>query len=156
MQPTNLKDFPSVDEAVKLIQSDSRENPVVDMDWLISHTRRIEAGRNFRIPRIRALKPEEQWTDKMGNKHLIENIGSITVPVNSNYEKELLKKTIHDKYYEFTHKEYKELKTRGISTVVDDSEGATAATPRARTPMAKEGEALGSGTITTNAEGLSV
>ena len=35
MQPTNLSPgFSTIDEAVRLIQSDTRKNPVVDMDYI--------------------------------------------------------------------------------------------------------------------------
>ena len=158
MQPNNNLNpgFLTIDEAIELIKSDTKENPVVDMDYMISHTRWIDAKKNFRIPKIRKLAPEEQKRDARGRVHVIETTGSVYVEIKDNYEKELLRKTLNDKYYELTNKEYNELKTRGVSTVADDAEGTNAVSPRARTPMVKDGEQLGGGTITTNAEGLSV
>lgn len=148
--------FITIAEAIELIKSDTRENPVVDMDYMIGHLRWIDAKKNFRIPKIRKLAPEEQKRDARGRVHVIETTGNVYVEIKDNYEKELLKKTLNDKYYELTNKEYAELKTRGISTVADDAEGVNAVAPRNRAPMAKDGETLGSGEITTNADGLSV
>ena len=80
------------------------------------------------------------------------------VQINTAYENELLKKTIMDKYEELVGHEYRELATRGMSTVADDAEGRNAVAPRARkTTMAKEGDSIGSGEIiTTNGEGMTV
>ena len=158
MRPDNNLNpgFVTIDEAIELIKSDTLENPTVDLDHMLLKQRWIDAKKNFRIPKIRKLSPEEYWKDKYGRTHTVEELGSVYVELKDNYEKELLKKTINDKYYEFKHKEYAELKTRGVSTVADDAEGKTAVSPRARTPMAKDGETLGSGEITTNADGLSV
>ena len=149
--------FISVDEAVELIKSDSKEVPVVDIDYMMAHIKWLEVAHNFRIPKIRKLAPEEQKRDSRGRILAIEQIGSVYVAVNDNFEKELLKKTLNDKYYEFTHREYQELKTRGISTVADDAEGKSAVRPRANKANTKEGDALGNGgEITTNGENLSV
>lgn len=149
--------FISVDQAVKLIESDTKENPVVDIDYMVAHTRWLDTGRNFRIPKIRKLAPEERKRDIRGNVHVIENIGDVYVEIKNNYEKELIKKTLNDKYYEITNKEYAELKTRGVSTVADDAEGTNAVAPRANTPNTKAGDAIGDGsTVTTNGQGISV
>lgn len=149
--------FISVDEAVALIKSDSRELPVVDIDYMMAHIKWLEVAHNFRIPKIRKLAPEEQKRDSRGRVHAIEHTGSVYVAITDNFEKELLKKTLNDKYYEFTHREYNELKTRGISTVADDAEGMSAVKPRANKSNTKEGDALGEGgEITTNGDGLSV
>lgn len=145
-----------INEAVELIKSDTRENPVVDIDYMMAHMKWIEVGGNFRIPKIRKLNQSEQKTDKLGRTKVIEHIGSVYVEISNSFDKELLKKTLNDKYYEMTHKEYQELKTRGISTVADDAEGENAVRPRPRSTMAKEGETLGGGEMVTNGEGLSV
>lgn len=43
-------EFITVDEAIKLIESDSRENPVVDITTIINSYTYIELAHNFRIP----------------------------------------------------------------------------------------------------------
>ena len=149
--------FISVDAAVDLIKSDTRENPVVDMDYLTSHTVWIESNHNFRIPKIRRLAPDEIRKTKRGKIIEYENIGDVYVYIATNYEKELLKKTILDKFRELVGHEYKQMGVRARSTVADDAEGRAAVQPRPNKPIAKEGQSIGSGDVlTSNGEGLSV
>lgn len=149
--------FITAEEAIKLINSDTKENPVVDIDYMVAHTRWLETGKNFRIPKIRLLAPEERKRDVRGNIHIIEKTGDVYVEVKSDYEREAIRKALNDKYYEMTNKEYAELKTRGVSTVADDAEGRNAVAPRANTPNTKAGDAIGGGsTVTTNGQGLTV
>lgn len=149
--------FITMDDAVKLINSDTRENPVVDMDYLVSHTVWIEPNHNFRIPKIRRLTPEEIYRTKRGKTVEYENIGDVYVAINTNYEKELLKKTILDKFKELVGHEYKEIGVRARSTVADDAQGKAAVQPRVNKPIAKEGAIIGEGTtITSNGEGIQV
>lgn len=150
--------FSSLDKAVELIKSDTRENPVVDMDYLIGHTVWIESNHNFRIPKVRRLKPDEVYKTKRGRVVEYENIGDVYVYIATNFEKELLKKTIYDKYRELVGHEYKELGVRARSTVADDAQGKAAVQPRNNTkPIAKEGTIIGEGTtMDTNGQGLQV
>lgn len=162
MQPTNTlpPGFITIDQAVELIKSDTRENPVVDMDYLAAKKIWLDRNgpaHNFRIPKIRALKPEEVYKSKRGKIIDYEHTGDVYVQINTAFENELLKKTILDKYKELVGHDYRELTTRGMSTVADDAEGRNAVQPRARTPMAKDGDSIGSGeTLTSNGEGLVV
>ena len=158
MQANNLAPgFKTVEEACELIKSDSRENPVVDMDYLVAHTVWIEANHNFRIPKIRRLKPDEVKRTKRGKLIEYENIGDVYVYIATNYERELLKKTILDKFRELVGHEYKEVGVRARSTVADDAQGRAAVQPRDNKPIAKEGAVIGGGeTITSNGENLSV
>lgn len=149
--------FISVDDAVKLIKSDTRENPVVDMDYLVSRIKWVETAHNFRIPRIRRLKPEEVRRTKRGKTIEYETTGNAYVYIATNFEKELVRKTILDKFRELVGHEYKEQTVRAMSTVADDAEGRAAVQPRANRPIAKEGQSIGSGDVlTSNGEGLSV
>lgn len=159
MQPNELRPgFMSIPEACDLINSDTRSNPVVDMDYLVAHLVWIETNRNFRIPKIKRLKKEEIRRTKRGKIIEYENIGDVYVEVNTNYEKELLKKTILDKYRELVGHEYKEISVRARSTVADDAQGKAAVQPRSNSkPIAKEGAVIGGGeVITSNGENLSV
>lgn len=142
--------FVSVDDAVKLIQSDTRENPVVDMDYLVSRIKWVETAHNFRIPKIRRLKPEDVYKTKRGNVIEYENIGNVYVYIATNFEKELVRKTILDKFRELVGHEYKEQTVRAMSTVADDAEGRAAVKPRANKPIAKEGADIGEGTMVTS------
>ncbi len=150
--------FQTVDSACELIKTDTRENPVVDMDYLVSHVVWIEPNHNFRIPKIRRLKPEEIRRTKRGKVIEYENIGDVYVYIATNFEKELLKKTILDKFRELVGHEYKEIGVRARSTVADDAQGRAAVQPRNNAkPIAKEGTIIGGGeVISSNGEGLSV
>ena len=152
--------FISIDEAVELIKSDTRENPVVDMDYLIAHKIWLDRNgpaHNFRIPKIKRLPAEKVYTTRRGKVMDYETTGEVYVEINTAYENELLKKTILDKFRELTGHEYKQLGVRGVSTVADDAEGRNAVQPRANKPIAKEGSSIGSGeTMTTNGQNLTV
>lgn len=159
MQPTNLAPgFVNIDDAVALIKSDTRANPVVDMDYLVSKIVWIEVNHNFRIPKVRRLKADEIYRTKRGKVVEYENTGDVYVAINTNFEKELLKKTILDKYRELVGHEYKEAGVRAVSTVADDAQGRAAVQPRANAkPIAKEGAVISGGeVITSNGDGLSV
>lgn len=149
--------FIKVDDAVKLIQSDTRENPVVDMDYLVSRLKWVETAHNFRIPKVRRLKPEEVHRSKRGKLIEYENVGNVYVYIATNFEKELIRKTILDKFRELVGHEYKEQTVRAMSTVADDAQGRAAVQPRANKPIAKEGSLIGEGaTVTSNGKGLEV
>lgn len=161
MQPSTNQlspGFITVDEACKIIQSDTRENPVVDMDYLIGHEVWIETNHNFRIPKIRRLARDEIYRTKRGRVVEYENIGDLYVYIATNFEKELLKKTIRDKFKELVGHEYKEIGVRARSTVADDAQGKAAVQPRVNAkPIAKEGAVISGGeVISSNGENLSV
>lgn len=159
MQDNNLSPgFISVEDACKLIGSDTRENPVVDMDYLVAHTIWIETNHNFRIPKIKRLAPEEIRRTKRGKIIEYENIGDVYVRIDTNYQKELLKKTILDKFKELVGREYKEVGVIARSTVADDAQGKAAVQPRNNSkPIAKEGAVISGGeVISSNGENLSV
>lgn len=150
--------YSSVDEAVSLINSDTRENPVVDMDYLIGHTDWIETNHNFRIPKVRRLNQNEIRRTRYGKIKEYETIGEVNVRIDTNYQKELLKKTIFDKYRELVGHEYRAVTVKARSTVADDAQGKAAVQPRANAkPIAKEGAIIGEGTtMDTNGQNLTV
>ena len=150
--------FITVEAACDLIKSDTRENPVIDMDYLVGHIVWIETNHNFRIPKIRRLSAEEIYKTKRGKMVEYENTGDVYVYLATNFEKELLKKTILDKFKELVGHEYKEAGVRARSTVADDAQGTAAVKPRNNAkPIAKEGTAIGGGEIiNSNGDGLSV
>lgn len=161
MNPTNNQlptGYISVDAAVELIKSDTREHPVVDMDYLIGHTDWIETNHGFRIPKVRKLEQSEVRRTRYGKIIDYEIVGEENVRIDTNYQKELLKKTISDKYRELVGHEYRAATVKARSTVADDAQGRAAVQPRNNAkPIAKEGTTIGSGeTITSNGEGISV
>lgn len=161
MQPSTTQlspGFITVDEAVKLIQSDTREHPVVDMDYLVSRIKWVETAHNFRIPKIRMLKQEEIRRNKRGKIIDQEVTGNVYIYIATNFEKELIRKTILDKFRELVGHEYKEQTVRAMSTVADDAQGKAAVQPRSNAkPIAKEGSVISGGeVIQSNGDGLSV
>ena len=150
--------FVEMDEAIELIKSDTRQNPVVDMDYLILKKKWIETAHNFRIPKVRRLAPQDVYRTKRGKIVEYETIGEVNVYVATNFDKELLIKTINDKYRELVGHEYKEINTRAMSTVADDAQGRDAVRPRPNAKsIAQEGASIGGhGITTTNGEGITV
>lgn len=149
--------FSTVDQAVELIKQDTRQNPVVDMDWLVAHIKWIETAHNFRIPKIRRLTADEVYRNKRGRLVEYENTGEVNVYIATAFEKELLRKTILDKFRELVGREYQEKSLRASSTVADDAQGRDAVRPRANKPIATEGQSIGSGEIVnTNGQGITV
>lgn len=161
MSPNNTlpPGFVSVQEACELIKSDNRANPVVDMDYAVAHVVWLDrngVGHNFRIPKIRRLAPSEVYQTRRGKLVEYETTGDLNIQINTAYEKELLKKTILDKYKELVGHEYRDIITRGRSTVADDAQGRDAVRPRNNPkPIAKEGASIGGGEIiNSNGEGV--
>lgn len=151
--------FSSLEEAVALIKSDTRENPVVDMDWLVDHLVWLDRNgpnHNFRIPRVRQLSPEEVYTNRYGKIVEYESTGELNVYIADGFENELLKKTIKDKYRELVGHEYRGAGIKAMSTVADDAQGVAAVQPRKNAkPIAKEGDFVGNGEVlVSNGEGI--
>ena len=145
--------FISIDEACALINSDTRDNPVVDMDWMILRLKWIDVNHNFQIPKVRKLAENEIYRTRRGKYVYFEKTGEVYVAVTDPFDKELLKKTIRAKYKEEVGHEYDEKNVRAVTTVADDGEGKAAVQPRKHKPMAKEGDMIGSGeTVTSNGE----
>ena len=157
-QDNNLSPgFSTVDEAVALIKSDTKEHPAVDMDYIVNKTIWIETNHNFRIPLVKRLSRDEIYKTRRGKIIEYEHTGDMYVCIATNFEKELLKKTIFDKFRELVGHEYREAGVRATSTVADDAQGRDAVRPRSNKPIAKEGAIIGGGeTINSNGDGLTV
>lgn len=145
--------FISIEDAVKLIENNTFDEPTVDIKYLAKSLDWVEVAHNFRIPKVRLITKEEymEALKKRPGKRPNELIkrGSETVTVRTAYEAELLKKTIKDNYRKTAGKEYQPQITRGISTVADQDMGSDV-TPRAtKKTIAKEGSIIGTGSIST-------
>ena len=140
--------FTTIERAIEIIKSDTRQNPVVDMDYIMAKSVWIEVNHNFRIPKIRRLSKDEIYKTKRGRLVEYEHTGDINVYIATSFEKELLKKTIADKFRELSGREYKAAGVRAMSTVADDGQGRDAVRPRANTQLAKEGQSIGDGATT--------
>lgn len=143
MQPALPKGFISIDDAVALINSDSRSDAKVDTKWLVRHIDWIEEAHNFRIPLMK--------TDAKKN---VVPCGSKFVQIMNAYDREVMKRCIRNHYRDMVGHEYEAPVVQAISSVVDD-EVASGARPRRAKPIAKVGATIGTGeTITTNGADL--
>ena len=160
MDPKSLPNgFITVEEAVALINSDTRDDAKVDTQYLVSHIDWIEEAHNFRIPLVRLSTKEEieaimkRYPGRRPNG--LTRLGSKTVTINTAYEKELLKQTIRKHYKEMAGREYEAPVVRGLSSVSDEETGGGAVKPRRSKTIAKEGETIGSGQsrVTNSSDG---
>jgi hypothetical protein len=156
------KGFISVDEAVKLIESNTFNNPVVDINYLIHHLDWCEVAHNFTIPKVRIATAEEykallaRYPGRRPSELI--RLGNLTVTLYSNYEVEYLKKTIRDNYAKVSGHQYKPVMTKGVTTVKDQGENDSVAPRRTKKTVAKEGDTIGIGAIsdTNSADGAGV
>lgn len=145
MQPTLPKGFITIEEAVKLINSDSRKEAKVDTRWLVKHIDWIEEKHNFRIPLM-----------KTTDKNTVVQTGNRYVEIVTSFDKELMKKTIRDHYRDMVGHEYDAPVTKAVSTVADDEQSGGAVRPRKAKSIAKEGAVIGTGETIKNSDGLSL
>lgn len=145
MQPALPKGFISIDDAIELINSDTRSNAKVDTKWLVRHIDWIEEAHNFRIPLAKS-DPK--------SKRGITVVGSKFVQIINSYDKEVMKRAIRNHYRDMVGREYQAPTVHAVSSVADD-EVASGVRPRRAKPIAKEGQTIGTGeTITTNGANL--
>lgn len=154
--------FVTVEDAVKLIESNTFDKPTVDIKYLVGHLDWVELAHNFRIPLVRLVTPEEykELMKRYPGRRPSEltRVKDETVTLRTSYEVELLKKAIRDNYRDITKREYQGKNTRGITTVIDEEKGTDAAPRATKNTIAKEGAIIGSGsTVSTNsADGAGV
>lgn len=112
--------FISLEDAISLIKSDSRDNPRVDIGRLVKNLPFLHAKGNFTIFLI-----------KRGANGDIVDSGNKPVQVPSDYDKAILEKAIVDKYAELTRRQYDKASSgiRKISTSVTDSSDSRAGNP---------------------------
>lgn len=108
----------SINEAIDLIKSDTRQDPVVDTVYLVNASARfMRVGGNFTIKLLTRAK----------DGRIVEN-GSLFVPINSEWEKAQLQHVINEHYTETskTHKVVDPTKvgTKKMTSVSDTSTGS--------------------------------
>lgn len=105
------KAFLTFDEAVKLIQAETRENPRVDISRLARNLKWLEPKHNFTIFLLK----------RDANGAIVPN-GNRPVAVASDYEKSTLEHTIREKYKELARQEYGGNDIHKITTMVTDGD----------------------------------
>ena len=112
MQQGSLpKGFLSFDEAVKLIQAETRDNPRVDISRLTKNLKWLEAKHNFSIFMLKR--------DASGQ--IVPN-GNRPVQIANDYEATTLEHIIREKYKELARREYADDGIHKITTMVTDAE----------------------------------
>jgi hypothetical protein len=149
------KGYVSVDEAVKIIKTNTFNEPTVNIKKMARKIDWVELNHNFVIPKVRLITKDE-YMDKLkkfpGRKPSeLVPMGNLTVTLRSSYDVELLKKTILDNFRETSGHEYNPKEVRGITTVIDQEAGGRANPRATKKTIAKEGDVIGAGaTSTTN------
>lgn len=154
--------FISVEDAIKLIGTNTFDRPTVKIKWLAWHLDWVEELHNFNIPKVRLITKEEaerfvkDHPGKRPNELVSE--GSVYVYVRTSYDKEALKKAIRDNFRETSGREFSAPTTRGISTVKDEETGNSERPRVTKRTIAKEGDIIGTGasTTTNSADGAGV
>lgn len=107
----NLPGFITVDEAVALINSDTRDNAVVNVQGMMASIKWLRKGKNFRIPLIRLID-KYPYTEEIGEKY---------VTPATDYERTMLEHAITSKFQEETGKDIdvERIGLKSISNVID-------------------------------------
>lgn len=125
-------DFITVKEAIELIKSDTRQNPVVDIKQMVESYNSIELFHNYRIPLL--------TLDKNGN--VVEN-GNRFITFEKELDVLMFKDVVLSHYREMTSARYDEEAitnpTRSITTVNDPEKNPTSR-PQANPNGAKVGD----------------
>lgn len=138
MQPQNgqlSKGFIPVEDAIKLIRKDTRDDATVDLDFMVKNIHYIQDNKNFRIPLMKSDK-----------RKIAHRVGSVYVYIQTAYEKEALKQAIREMFKERTNRDINpEGKTYNKTTVQDDEYNAGAHITSNPNPTTKAGDDLGHG-----------
>lgn len=129
----------SVEDAIKLIESDSRDHAVVDVQKMMATIKFLRKGKTFRVPLIRSI-----------NKYpFIEKVGSKYVIPKNEFERTSVEHAIVSKFEEETGKNI-DVETMGlkrINTVTDENNNGLH--PMIEAPTTKFGEGLKTDTVST-------
>lgn len=131
------KGFITVAEAIKLIESDTRDNAKVDTAFLVRNIPYMREGGNFNI---RKLKHE--------NNRIVRD-GSVFVMLETEYDKVALEHAILEHYRKVTGRtaQPNDMGVKDVSTIVDSQDPESGRIRKNQNPLSKYGEDLGSGEI---------
>lgn len=130
--------FVSVDDAIKLIEKDTRKIPVVDTAFMVRNYNYTRVGGNFTIPLLqrdssgRIIKKGETFVQFPDEESLYRFRGAL-----KRHYKEVS-----------GGMEVNENRVRSFSTAIDPEENPTGRITVNKKPMTKAGESLGSGAKT--------
>jgi len=134
MQPQNGQlspGFITIDEAINLINKDTRDKATVDLAWMANNIDYINEFKNFQIPLM--------YSDEQGYAH---KKGETYVYVATAYEKETLKHAIRQAYLKRTGKEANVDAVHNKTTVYDPEHNTTAHITKSPNPNTQKGDGL--------------
>lgn len=137
MANTNLPHgFVSVEEAIKLIESDTRKEPVVDVLFMVNNLPYLRVNGNFNIKLL---------TKKDGK--IVDN-GSRFVQIESDFQRITLEHALTEHYKQATGKEIDpgQIGLSSITAAYDDNGGSTVQPRLNDKPMTKFGDPTIGGT----------
>ena len=125
--------FITIDEAIKLINEDTRTDAKVDIKFMLSGLPYLRVGGTFNIRLKKHVNGKAVYD---GEKFVL---------INSEYERAMLEHAIVEHYKAMsgnTNFKYDEenAPTRSLSTAVDDEENPSGRIVRQKKPMTKRGE----------------
>ena len=127
------KGFITIEEAIKLINEDTRANAKVDARFLVNGLPYLRVGGTYNI---RLMKHENGKAVYNGEKFVL---------ISSEYERAMLEHTIVEHYKEVSGNvdfqyDSETAPTRNLSTAVDDEENPSGRIVRQKKPITKRGE----------------
>lgn len=123
--------FITIDEAINLINKDTRDKATVDLAWMANNIDYINEFKNFQIPLM--------YSDEKGYAH---RDGESYVYVATAYEKELLKHAIRQAYKTRTGREANVDKVHNRTTVYDPEYNTGSKITTSPNPNTEKGAAL--------------
>lgn len=133
------KDFVEFDEAIKLIESDRRDHPVVDTPFLVNNIPYIREGGNYNIKLVKY--------DDSGK--VVDN-GNRFVKLENEWECLTLKKIITEHYEKVsrnhTKLDYNEIGLNSFTTTIDDKTNPSGKPITNDKPLTKYGDPTTGGT----------
>lgn len=139
MQKNNLPaGFISIEDAIKLIESDTRSNAKVDTAFLLRNLPYLRVDGNYTIKKLK---------HKDGK---VVPDGQTYVQIATEYERAILQHAITEHYKNVTGRiiDPETIGLRSMSTAVDDEKNPSARITKNEKPLIKAGEDLGSATKT--------
>ena len=139
MQNNNLPvGFISVQDAIKLIESDTRSNAKVDTSFLLNNLPYLRVDGNYTIKKL-----------KHEGGRVVPN-GKTQVQISSEYERAMLEHAIVEHYKQATGREInpETIGVRSMTTAVDDEKNPGGRVARNEKPLTRAGDDLGSGNRT--------
>lgn len=126
--------FVTVEDAIKLIQSDKRNDAKVDLQFLVNNIPYLETKHNFNIRKLKTTPEGKVIRD-----------GSVYVQIFTEYERQILLKAIQDAYTERTNIKFNpdDVGVNYVSSMIDQESNQMSAMPQAgATPVLKANETI--------------